>query len=89
MIEVKTWEENGCRKYRSTIEGTMDDLCMDAAYIMRGIYDAIKQSCQSDAELFREFLTECVRDPMFFKLENNADKSWFMDMSDIRSGGST
>lgn len=89
MIDVKTWEESGCRKYRSHIEGSMDDLCMDAAYIMRGIYDAIKQSCESDAEFFREFMTECVRDQMFFKLEHNTDESWFMDMSDIRSGGNS
>ena len=87
MIDVKTYEENNCRKFRSQIEGTMDDICMDAAHIMRGIYDAIKQSCQSDAEFFREFLTECARDPMFFKLENNADESLIVDLADIKSGG--
>ena len=87
MIYVKTYEENNCRKFRSQIEGTMDDLCMDAAHIMRGISDAIKQHCQSDAEFFREFLTECVGDPMFFKSEHNADESWIVDLSDIKSGG--
>ena len=87
MIDVKTWEENDCRKFRSQIEGTMDDLSMDAAHIMRGIYDAIKQHCQSDAEFFRGFLTECVRDPMFFELENNADESLLVDLSKIKSGG--
>lgn len=44
MIDVKTYEENNCRKFRSQIEGTMDDICMDAAFIMRGIYDAIKKA---------------------------------------------
>ena len=87
MIYVKTYEENNCRKFRSRIEGTMDDICMDTAHIMRGIYDAIKLLCQSDAEFFREFLTECVGDPMFFKSEHNADESWIVDLSEIKSGG--
>ena len=87
MIDVKTWEENSCRKFRSQIEGTMDDICMDAAHIMRGIYDAINENCQEDAESFRELLIKFVNDPLFWTLDNSADESLRVDLSDIKSGG--
>ena len=87
MIDVKTYEENNCRKYQSTIQGTIIDISKDAAYIVRGVYDAINENCQEDAESFRECLIKFVNDPLFWTLDNSADESLRVDLSDIKSGG--
>ena len=87
MIDVKTYEENNCRKFRSQIEGTMVDICMDAAHIMCGIYDAINARCPEDAESFRELLIKLVNDPLFWSLDTNADESLLVDLSEIKLGG--
>lgn len=89
MINVKTWEENNCRKYQSTIEGTLRDISKDAGFIVRGVYDAIKGNCQEDAESFRELLIRFVNDPLFWTLDNSGDEMLMVDLSTIKSGGQT
>ena len=87
MIEVKTCEKGNVRQYRSRIEGSIDQICMDTAIILRGIYDAIKQHSQSDSNILRKFLADCVSDPEFYEADNSADESLFMDLTDVRKGG--
>lgn len=87
MIEIKTYEKDNVRIYRSRIEGSIDQICMDTAIVLRGIYDAIRNHSNSDSEILLEFLSACVSDPLFFKLDNSADESLFMDLTDVRKGG--
>ena len=87
MIEVKTCEKDNVRQYRSRIEGSIDQICMDTAIVLRGIYDAIKQHSQSDSNILRKFLADCVSDPEFYEADNSADESLFMDFTDVRKGG--
>ena len=89
MIDVKTYEENNCRKYQSTIQGTIIDISKDAAYIVRGVYDAIKKSNQEDAEDFKELMLIALNDPPFWNLDNSADETLMVDLSEIKSGGQT
>lgn len=89
MINVKTWEENNCRKYQSTIEGTLSDISKDAGFIVRGVYDAIKERCPEDGETFRDFMIRFVNDPLFWTLDNSADVTLMVDLSEIKSGGQT
>ena len=87
MIDVKTYEVNTCMKYQHTIQGTLSEISKDVAHIVRGVYDAINETCQEDAESFRECLIKFVNDPLFWTLDNSADESLRVDLSDIKSGG--
>ena len=87
MIDVKTYEENNCRKFRSQIDGTISDIFKDMCYIVRGVYDAIKESDQSDAEDFKELMLTALNDPPSWNLDNSADESLTVDLSEIKSGG--
>lgn len=87
MIDVKTYKENSCREFTSQIEGTLSDIFMDMGYIVRGVYDQIKRSDQSEADDFKELLLIALNDPLFWSLDNRADESLRVDLSDIKSGG--
>lgn len=89
MINVKTYEEKNSRKFTSHIEGTISDIFKDMCHIVRGVYDAIKKSNQSDAEDFKELMLIALNDPQFWSLDNSADETLTVDLSEIKSGGHT
>ena len=89
MIDVKTYEKNSCRKFNSHIEGTFSDIFKDMCHIVRGVYDAIKKSNQEDAEDFKELMLIALNDPPFWNLDNSADETLMVDLSEIKSGGPT
>lgn len=89
MIKVKTYEKNSCRKFTSHIDGTVSDIFMDMCYVVRGVYDTIKETSQSDAEDFKELMLIALNDPPFWYLDNSPDESVHIHFPDIQSGGQT
>nr|DAF77601.1 MAG TPA: hypothetical protein [Caudoviricetes sp.] len=87
MIKVETYEQDGHRIYRSSIQGRLPDIIYDAALTIRNIYDALDRKNHDDAELYRRFVTSTAGDDKFWTAANIADEAVFVDMSNIKRGG--
>ena len=87
MIKIETYEKDNHRVYHSAIQGRLPDIIHDAAYIIRGIYDALDRKSQDDAEMYRRFVTQCACDDPFWTLPQTADNTVFVDMTDVKRGG--
>ena len=87
MIKVETYEQDGHRIYRSSIQGRLPDIIYDAALTIRNIYDALDRKSHDDAEMYRRFVTRAAGDDKFWTAPNIADDAVFVDMSNIKRGG--
>lgn len=87
MIKVETYEQDGHRIYRSSIQGRLPDIIYDAALTIRNIYDALDRKNHDDAELYRRFVIRAAGDDKFWTAANIADDAVFVDMSNIKRGG--
>ena len=87
MIKVETYEQDGHRIYRSSIQGRLPDIIYDAALTIRNIYDALDRKNHDDAELYRRFVTSAAGDGKLWTAANIADDAVFVDMSNIKRGG--
>lgn len=87
MIKIETYEQDGHRIYRSSIQGRLPDIIYDAALTIRNIYDALDRKNHDDAEMHRRFVTRAAGDDKFWTAANIADGAVFVDMSNIKRGG--
>ena len=87
MIKVETYEQDGHRIYRSSIQGRLPDIIYDAALTIRNIYDALDRKSHDDAEMYWRFVTRVASNDKFWTAANIADNAVFVDMSNIKRGG--
>lgn len=87
MIKVETYMQGNKRVYTSQIDGQMSSVLMDAALVIRGIYDAIDSNSHDAAEAYRGFVTRCVMLDRFWTADNTCDDTVFVDLSAAKRGG--
>lgn len=87
MIKVETYMRDNKRVYTSQINGRMSSVLLDAALVIRGIYDAIDRNSHDSAEAYRGFVTRCVMQDKFWTADNTGDNTVFVDLSAAKRGG--
>lgn len=87
MIKIETGKQDNHRIYSSTIQGSFAEILYDSAVIIRSIYDALDRNSHDNAEMFRQFVAQCVSKDDFWLADNSCDEAVFMDLSDVKRGG--
>lgn len=87
MIEAKV-EKRVCGICTELkVDGNLRDICKDAAWIIRGVYDGLLKSDPASAEYFRGYMSTATLSNLFWTLPRGNVESVMVDLSSPAEGG--